>query len=252
MLSRPPLATTPPPGTGTAGHRTSGRRAPGRPPGGVLDRSRITQAGLALIGQAGYSGLTMASLARHLNVSKSALYNHVTSKDDILRLIEEHVIAQVDVTAFTTHPWEEAVRVWAFSYRDVFSRHTPLIPVIAVLPVTNAPKTLAMYEAVSNGFRSARIPNQHIIPAIVALESFIFGAAYDVNAPHSIFEPGTLADSAPSFTSAVTQHAHQGHRNPADTAFTLGLNTMIQGIGNLRTAFERKPEDRHLAPAGAK
>jgi AcrR family transcriptional regulator len=158
MLSRPPLATTPPPGTGTAGHRTSGRRAPGRPPGGVLDRSRITQAGLALIGQAGYSGLTMASLARHLNVSKSALYNHVTSKDDILRLIEEHVIAQVDVTAFTTHPWEEAVRVWAFSYRDVFSRHTPLIPVIAVLPVTNAPKTLAMYEAVSNGFRSAKNP----------------------------------------------------------------------------------------------
>jgi AcrR family transcriptional regulator len=200
----------------------------------VLNRSRITQAALALISQAGYAGLTMASLARHLKVAKSALDNHVTSKDDILRLMEEHLITQVNVTAFITQPWEEAVRLWAVSYRDVFSRHTPLIPVIAVLPVTNAPKTLAMYEAVSNGFRSARIPEQHIIPAIVALESFIFGAAYDVNAPHTIFEPGTLADSMPAFTSAVKQHASQGHQRPADVAFTLGLNTLIDGIGSLR------------------
>ena len=75
------------------------------------------------------------------------------------------------------------------------AEHTPLIPVIAVLPVTDAPQTLAMYETVSKGFLDAGFPQEHIIPAIVALESFIFGSAYDVTAPEDIFESGSMAES---------------------------------------------------------
>lgn len=71
----------------------------------------------------------------------------------------------------------------------MFSQHTPLIPVIAVLPVTDAPQTLAMYETVSAGFRDAGFPDERIVSSIVALESFIFGSAYDVTAPADILIP---------------------------------------------------------------
>lgn len=212
----------------------NGRRRAGRPVGGVLDKAGITAGALQLIEKKGYDGLTMAALARSLDVAPSALYNHVKSKRDVLLLVEDHLAALVDVSAFGMEPWEEAVRKWARSYRDVFSRHTPLIPVIAVLPVTDAPQTLAMYEAVSAGFREAGFPEERIVSSIVALESFIFGSAYDVTAPPDIFDPGSMAEATPSFTAAVRSLAEQGHERPADVAFSLGLEALISGLGALR------------------
>lgn len=225
------------PAIATAGSATAGqgnRRRAGRPVGGVLDKGGITEAALRLIEKKGYDGLTMAALARSLNVAPSALYNHVKSKRDVLLLVEDHLASLVDVSAFGAGPWEDAVRKWAWSYRDVFSRHTPLIPVIAVLPVTDAPQTLAMYETVSAGFRDAGFPEERIVSSIVALESFIFGSAYDVTAPADIFDPGTMAEATPSFTGAVRSLAEQGHERPADVAFSLGLEALISGLGALR------------------
>ncbi len=229
-----PAATSAPAGP----HRPDAkpRRRVGRPAAAVLDQNGITEAALRLIRKSGYDGFTMAALARTLNVAPSALYNHVSSKRDVLVLVEDHLTSLVDVSAFETEPWDQAVRDWAWSYRDVFSKHTPLIPVIAVLPVTDAPKTLAMYEAVSAGFSRAGFPQERVISAIVALESFIFGSAYDVTAPADIFDSGTMAGSTPNFSSAVDRLAEQAYEKPADVAFSLGLEALIAGFGALRTS----------------
>ncbi|WP_253250271.1 TetR/AcrR family transcriptional regulator [Arthrobacter globiformis] len=234
MPATPAVATAGSATAGSATDRQGNRRRAGRPVGGVLDKGGITEAALRLIEKKGYDGLTMAALARSLNVAPSALYNHVKSKGDVLLLVEDHLASLVDVSAFGAGPWEDAVRKWAWSYRDVFSRHTPLIPVIAVLPVTDAPQTLAMYETVSAGFRDAGFPEERIVSSIVALESFIFGSAYDVTAPADIFDPGTMAEATPSFTGAVRSLAEQGHERPADVAFALGLEALISGLGGLR------------------
>jgi AcrR family transcriptional regulator len=215
-------------------HEAKSRRRAGRPAAAILDQDGITAAALQLIGKSGYDGFTMAALARTLNVAPSALYNHVSSKRDVLVLVQDHLTSFVDVSAFDAEPWDRAVRSWAWSYRDVFSKHTPLIPVIAVLPVTDAPKTLAMYEAVSAGFSRAGFPQERIISAIVALESFIFGSAYDVTAPADIFDSGTMAESTPNFTAAVAHQALEGYNEPADVAFNLGLEAMIAAFGALR------------------
>ena len=215
---------------------TNPRRRAGRPAAAVLDQAGITLAALQLIGKSGYDGFTMAALARTLNVAPSALYNHVSSKRDVLVLVQDHLTSFVDVAAFESGPWEQAVRDWAWSYRDVFSKHTPLIPVIAVLPVADAPRTLAMYEAVSAGFSRAGFPQERIIPAIVALESFIFGSAYDATAPADIFDSGSMPSSTPNFTSAVQRRAEDSQEKPADVAFSLGLEALLAGLGALRTA----------------
>jgi AcrR family transcriptional regulator len=210
------------------------RRRAGRPSAAVLNQEGITSAALALIGKKGYEGLTMAALARQLEVAPSALYNHVASKSDVLVLVEDHLAALVDVSGFGSASWEDAVRTWAWSYRDVFAQHTPLIPVIAVLPVTDAPQTLAMYETVSAGFLAAGFPEDRIVSAIVALESFIFGSAYDVTAPADIFDAGSMAGATPHFTAAVRSLAARGDERPADVAFGLGLEALIVGLGALR------------------
>ncbi|MEW1822977.1 TetR/AcrR family transcriptional regulator [Arthrobacter sp. NPDC080031] len=207
----------------------------GRPPGGKLNAPKITAAALALIYDSGYQGLTMAALARNLNVSVSALYNHVTCKQDVLRLLEEHLIVQVKVSAFRSSNWEDAIYCWARSYRDAFAKHTPLIPVIAVLPVMGAPKTLAMYEEVTTGLLKAGFREDRIIPIIAAIEAFIFGAALDVNAPEGIFNPGTLAHQAPTFTAVQAYHeSGRTTEQRSDAAFRLGLEALIKGLGAFR------------------
>ncbi|WP_144660160.1 TetR/AcrR family transcriptional regulator [Paenarthrobacter nicotinovorans] len=233
MLGTQAAERLPMPAPTPAPSATSRRRA-GRPTAAVLDQDGITTAALTLISSKGYDGLTMAALARSLGVAPSALYNHVSSKDDVLVLLEDHLAAMVDVSAFGVEPWDVAIRRWAWSYRDVFSEHTPLIPIIAVLPVANAPKTLAMYEAVTAGFRDAGFPEDRIISAIVALEAFVFGAAYDVTAPEDIFDAGDLAEDVPNFTSAVDRLSLAGHERPTDTAFSLGLEALIAGFGAMR------------------
>jgi AcrR family transcriptional regulator len=212
----------------------SSRRRAGRPAAAVLDQDGITAAALQLVHKGGYDSFTMAALARSLNVAPSALYNHVSSKQEVLVLIQDHLTSLVDVAAFDIEPWDRAVRDWAWSYRAVFARHTPLIPVIALLPVADAPKTLAMYEAVSAGLRRAGFPPERIVPAIVALESFIFGSAYDVNAPADIFAAGSMAATTPNFSAAVESLGEGGYADQADVAFSLGLEALIAGFGALR------------------
>ena len=210
---------------------TPAPRRAGRPPRSVLSRDRITTAALDLIADEGYDGLTMSALARRLRVAPSALYNHAESKQEVLFWVQDHVMTMVDFSAFADEPWDEAVRRWAWSYREVFARHAPLIPVIAVMPITDAAKTLRMYEEVARGFAKAGWPMERIVPAIVALESFIYGSALDVAAPGDIFDSGALADEFPLFTAAARSAAGAiDGGSAADTAFRTGLDGLITGL----------------------
>lgn len=215
----------------------SSRRSAGRPPKRVLSQEAITRAALTLIETRGYDDLTMSSLARALKVAPSSLYNHVESKGDVLILVQDHVMTQVDVSGFDSEQWEDAVRRFAWSYRDVFTRHTPLIPIIAVLPVSGAKQTLAVYEAVTRGFSRAGWPEPLIVPAIVALESFIFGSAFDATAPETIFESGQLAQDYPRFSAAVAAQDRGESGHQADVAFGMGLDALIVGLHRRKAAF---------------
>lgn len=207
------------------------RRRAGRPVQAVLTPKKITAAALKVIARNGYQGLTMQHLAAALNVAPSALYNHVKSKQQVLLLVEDALMGRVDVSSFESKPWDQAVIDWAHSYRSVFSKHTPLIPVIALMPVTNAPQTITMYQSVVAGFLRGGWKSEHVINAIVALESFIYGSAYDVNAPADIFDPGELGEGAPDFAAAVTGRSRLASTNDADAAFELGLTALVAGLG---------------------
>lgn len=205
------------------------RRRAGRPRGVVLDRDLIAKAALDLLADRGYSTFTMSALAKSLGVSPSALYNHVTSKQELMQWIQEIVMDGVDSEVFSAQPLAEALFVWARTYRDVFTEHAPLIPLIAVLPVSDSPRTLEMYEAVASGFARAGYAPESIVPAIVALESFIFGSALDATAPLDIFDPGQYAGRLPEFEGALASQRATG-LNSADAAFLTGLRAIISGL----------------------
>lgn len=218
-----------------AGHApASPRRRVGRPREAVLSRELIMETAAHLVATDGVEKFTLASLANRLGCTPAAIYNHTASKLDILRGVEDIVMERVDSDGFTEDiPWQDAVRRWARSYRDVMSEHSGLISVIAQLPIEGAPATVAMYERVTVGLLAAGIPEDHVVPTIVAIESFIFGSALDVSAPADIFDVHD-ASTAPTFSRAVRYHRDAanvpGAVPSADVAFALGLEALIDGM----------------------
>lgn len=206
------------------------RRPRGRPSNPLLTVDGITTAAVALLEERGQDGLTMAALARRLDVAPSALYNHVADKQDVLRAVQDHVNARIDCSSFENLPWDEALGAWARSYRDAYARHPALVPVIAITPVRSAPHTVAMYERVTAGLHAAGWPAHLLTNVVVAVESFVLGSALDTQAPEDIFDPGDLAESAPAFTAA---NRARPAGDTARDAFDLGLEALLAGLRTL-------------------
>ncbi len=78
--------------TGERAGRRSGagavwlREEPERPRRAPLSRERIVDAATNLLDELGIEGLTMRRLAQRLDVTSTALYWHVETKDDVLDL----------------------------------------------------------------------------------------------------------------------------------------------------------------------
>lgn len=192
---------------------------------------------IALLDRSGPQTFTISGLASRLGVAPSAIYNHVGSKRELMILVQDHLIEGIDFRSFETKEWDEAVRCWARTAREVFAGHAQLVPMYAVMPVTDSRAVLAMYESLIGGFAAAGWPTTQILSVVVAVESFILGSALDANAPKNVFDAGDARDAHPALTAAVAaSDAMAGDR--ADRAFELGLDALIDG---LRALLEEQP-----------
>lgn|GEM_PF-390936 len=222
------------------------RRRVGRPTTRILTREGITDAALAIVRSKGYDSLTIASLAKHLHVSPSAMYNHARSKQDIMRWVQDRLMASIDTGELRAirdavaagdegpHPWRHALLAWVVNYRDLMARHTPLVRAIATMPVTGAPETLDMYEVVAGALVDVGWPRERVLPLVVALESFVYGSAYDVSAPDDIFDTAGFEEAAPTLTSVLLERADDAHSYTTTgvgrEAFELGAMAIVDSF----------------------
>lgn len=236
--------------------RTTGPRRAGRPVTPLLNRPLIAGAALEIVTSSGVDGLTMKSLAGHLGVSVSSLYNHIAGKSELLASVQDAVMSRVDTAAFAplvqgassevdrAELLDTALHSWARSYRRAFADYPSLVPLIATMPVAGAPRTRRMYDTVAAGLLAAGLPTAQVMPVIVAFESFLFGSAMDVHAPASIFSSRPGESDAPAFRRAVDAFTGSvdedpeapsddpslpGHNPYADRPFEWGLDTLVAG-----------------------
>src|SRR4029453_4373263 len=102
-----------------------------RPRQSLLTRQRIVEVASALVDPEGLGAVSVRRLAAELGVQGPSLYNHFATKAEILDAVADAVIAQVDISAFATHDWLEALRLWAHSYHAVLAAHPHIVPVLA-------------------------------------------------------------------------------------------------------------------------
>jgi AcrR family transcriptional regulator len=111
------MATPTPPAAGdTEAEAEAERERPGRGRPPRISRAMIAEAAHEL----GLDGLTLRAVAAHLDVSISALYHHVSSKDELMRLAAEYTAARVPLPEDRGQHWALWLAEWAAYNRDAF------------------------------------------------------------------------------------------------------------------------------------
>jgi AcrR family transcriptional regulator len=227
------------------------RRRVGRPSRPVLSRDQIIETAFDVLSETGADDFTMARLAARLGVQTPALYNYVRDRRALVNLMRWDVSSRIDAKQFEVLPWDQAIIPWAISYRQVFATNPHIIALLAAVPIDGTEPSLIGLESIVRSFLRGGWPLARIVPAIVALESFIIGSSLDVLAERDSLGNGAHRTATTDVGAAVTEAnlGHDGHEalaptfaralraqqaqyesSPADTAFRLGIETMIAGL----------------------
>lgn len=90
-----------------------------------LSVERIVEEALDLAAKQGVRGISMRPLAARFGVSATALYGHVASRDALLGLMLDSVLADVPPLA-PDLPWDVALRTRALQLRDALGPYPQL------------------------------------------------------------------------------------------------------------------------------
>lgn len=226
------------------------RRA-GRPSVKVLSYKMIVEAAIKLLDKHGNDGFGMRDVAEVLGVRPSALYNHVSGKEDILRGIRELIGDRISIDVITEAAWDVGLENWARDYRAEFAAHPPTIALLAVMPVHPESSVSTVYDAVIRSLHSEGWTRAEALNILVTLESFILGSALDAAAAPDMMNPGDRTD-VPDFTAAYRDREAVVERtgtSPTELAFETGLQLLLNGLRAEHRARELEAAGAATEPA---
>lgn len=110
---------------------------PQRGPKREMSIERIVDAAIELADAEGLAAVSMARVAAALGYTTMSLYRYVTSKDDLLLLMQEEASGVPIPPEREDQDWRDGLREWAATTLEVYRAH----PWFADIPVRGAPMT---------------------------------------------------------------------------------------------------------------
>jgi AcrR family transcriptional regulator len=216
----------------------------------ALTRERVVAEALTVISTDGAAALSMRALAARLGVVPGAIYRHVRSKEQLLDLVVDGVLAETDTRVGSTLSWTEQVKTLAHRLRAVLEDH----PGIAGLLKTRdplGPHSLVLAEAFLAPLQQAGLPPRQTALAFCLIYDYTLGFAlsdrttvneqrvHDTATRHRLhaFLRSLPADRFPSLA-ALGEHVWADNR---DQRFTTSLDTLLAGIDTAPSRQHRQP-----------
>ncbi|MCW3011521.1 MAG: Transcriptional regulator, TetR family [Solirubrobacterales bacterium] len=180
--------------------------APEQPPPtrARLSAARIVEEALELARQEGVRGISMRPLAARFGVSATALYGHVASRDALLALMLESILADVPPLPEELS-WDEALRLGAMRMRDAFGPYPQL-----------ALEALGGHAATEGTRASGGLLVQRLVDAGFSQEDAVLGIA--------VWGRWTLSYLA------AAEHTAEGEEVRTDAAFEAGVDMLLDGL----------------------
>ena len=140
-----------------------------------LTRDSILDATLQLAEEQGLAAVTMREVARRLEVTPMALYNHVADKQALLDGLVERLLAEMP-RPDPSKPWREQLDTLAGSLRKTAKRYPDAFPMLLRRPATT-PAAKRSRDAIYEALRQAGVPDESIPRAERVLSTFMIGFA---------------------------------------------------------------------------
>jgi AcrR family transcriptional regulator len=221
-----------------------------------LNRELITATAVELLDVGGIDGLTMRRLAERLGVTSTALYWHVTTKDDVLDLAVDWIFGEVEIpgasagavatgasagpgatgagsvateTGTGTGDWRADVRTLAGGWRRAMLAH-PWAPQLIGRPMLG-PNVLARTEFLQHCLRRGGLAGRELTVTTRLVANYVIGAALT----ESAWQAADVDDRAAArrhVTEAYPTLRSARHLDEPwgdDELFRLGLDKIITG-----------------------
>jgi AcrR family transcriptional regulator len=203
-----------------------------------LSRERVLAAALIVADKGGIEFLSIRHIADELGAKPMALYNHISSKDDILDGIVDLVFNEITVPSDSAD-WMTAMRLRAHSARDALVRH-PWASVLMQSRTNPGPATLRHQNDVIGCLRTGGFTIHQAAHAFSVIDSYIYGFTQQQrNLTYTTPEQATAvagnilhqlpADKYPHLAAMIIEHALQPDYDYA-AEFDFGLNLILDGL----------------------
>ncbi|XVU26080.1 TetR/AcrR family transcriptional regulator [Actinoplanes sp. CA-054009] len=189
-----------------------------------LTRERIVEAAIALLDADGIDGLTMRRLAQRFDVSATALYWHVRTKEDVLDLALDEIFGDVDLPGVTAD-WRADVRILVSQWRDAMLRHPWSVTLIGRPAL--GPNVLARTEFLQTTLVRGGLTGHALAVATRLLANYVIGSA----ATTPVADPGQARRHITADPAAYPTLTASGHLDPGrwddDDLFASGLDVIL-------------------------
>jgi AcrR family transcriptional regulator len=187
------------------------------------------QLAVAALAVADRRDLSMRTVAAELGMSPMGLYRYVADRDELERLMVDHVFGTVD-TRPPVGAWETQVVALAERVRAAFAAH----PAAVALTLTHrhrSPGALRWAESLLAVLTEAGFADRERVVAVRAVFSYLVGAMQlEHLGPLSGAGTRALAELHPDEFPHTSANARRALSLPADEEFTEGLNALLRGL----------------------
>ena len=206
----------------------------GQPQPTPLSLEAIVAAAVELLDEEGISALTMRGLAERLDCSPMALYRHVATKQDLIRAIGEHYLADLELPETDGLPWQEAIVAVAAALHHAFLARDPLVEIVAVQHV-DAPAVIKASEVILRSLGSAGLPDRDAVRALSVITSYAVGATqrraeHRAGSPAEVQRLSRLLQLSPDDYPTIRALAGELVSVDFELSFEDGLRLLLDGI----------------------
>lgn len=238
-------------------------KQPTRGPKGELSITKIVDAAIAIADKEGLAAVSMNRVASSLGFTTMSLYRYISSKDDLLFLMQDAISAVPIPPERPDADWRESMREYVRVCAQVFCDH-PWFGDIPVSGIPIAPNNLQIVDWVLRSMRDFQLNDFEKMSVLLLLSSYSrsvgiirrdFHRAIQAGAsPNSInglnysaalkklVKPDRYPDLYPFVISGVYT-GEKEDENPVGDDFDFGLERILDGIEHyLSTKLSGKPD----------
>lgn len=217
----------------------------------TLDLNTVVDAGIALADEKGLTAASMNGVAKALGVGTMTLYTYVPSKEELLDLMVDQVLAERDLPApGEPRPatWRDQINLYSDETRAMFGRHPWLASISTIRPPVG-PGMLAAREYLLSACAVLDLSARQTNTAALAITTYIDSAAsleaeseqlerstgqsHDAwwNERYDLWETYFDVERHPTMTAIWNAEGYgDGTREAADESYRFGLDRLLDGI----------------------